>query len=86
MMKHCLTRLLSADFPRSRVLATYALTGFANFASIGIQLGGIGALAPSRRQDLARFGLKALFIGFLVTLINASLAGMLLDPPDGSAP
>jgi CNT family concentrative nucleoside transporter len=67
--------------PRAQVLASYALTGFANFASIGIQLGGIGALAPSRRHDLARLGLKALFVGFLVTLINAALAGMLLDLP-----
>jgi CNT family concentrative nucleoside transporter len=65
--------------PRARILATYALTGFANIASIGIQLGGIGALAPSRRQDLARLGGRALFIGFLVTLINASIAGMLLE-------
>jgi concentrative nucleoside transporter, CNT family len=72
--------------PRARVLASYALTGFANFASIGIQLGGIGAIAPSRRQDLARFGLRALFVGFLVTLINASLAGMLLELPEASAP
>jgi CNT family concentrative nucleoside transporter len=63
---------------RSRVLATYALTGFANFASIGIQLGGIGGLAPSRRHDLARLGGRALFVGFLVTLINAALAGILL--------
>jgi CNT family concentrative nucleoside transporter len=64
---------------RSRILLTYALTGFANFASIGIQLGGIGALAPSRRSDLARLGGKALFVGFLVTLLNASIAGILLD-------
>jgi CNT family concentrative nucleoside transporter len=63
---------------RSRILATYALTGFANFASIGIQLGGIGGLAPDRRHDLARLGSRALFVGFLVTLINASLAGILL--------
>jgi CNT family concentrative nucleoside transporter len=56
----------------------YALTGFANFASIGIQLGGIGAMAPERRKDLARLGLKALFVGFLVTLINAAVAGLLL--------
>jgi CNT family concentrative nucleoside transporter len=63
---------------RSRVLATYALTGFANFASIGIQLGGIGGLAPNRRHDLARLGGRALFVGFLVTLVNASLAGILL--------
>jgi len=69
---------------RSRVLATYALTGFANFASIGIQVGGIGAIAPSRRQDLARLGPRALLTGFLVTLINASVAGMLLDAPAAS--
>ena len=63
---------------RDRVLVTYALTGFANFASIGIQIGGIGAMAPTRRHDLARLGGRALFIGFLVTLINAAIAGMLL--------
>jgi CNT family concentrative nucleoside transporter len=63
---------------RSQVLATYALTGFANIASIGIQIGGIGALAPSRRSDLARLGGWALLTGFLVTLINASLAGLLM--------
>jgi CNT family concentrative nucleoside transporter len=63
---------------RSRILATYALTGFANFASVGIQLGGIGALAPARRGDLAQLGMKALFVGFLATLLNAALAGMLL--------
>ena len=64
--------------PRSQILATYALTGFANIASIGIQIGGIGALAPSRRADLARLGSWALLTGFLVTLINASLAGLLM--------
>jgi CNT family concentrative nucleoside transporter len=65
--------------PRTRILATYALTGFANFASIAVQLGGIGAMAPDRRSDLARLGGRALFVGFLVTLINASIAGVLLD-------
>lgn len=64
--------------PRAHKLAVYALTGFANFASIGIQLGGIGAMAPERRKDLARLGLKALFVGFVVTLINAAVAGVLL--------
>jgi CNT family concentrative nucleoside transporter len=54
------------------------LTGFANFASIGIQLGGIGAMAPSRRPDLARLGGRALLTGFLVTLVNAAVAGVLL--------
>jgi CNT family concentrative nucleoside transporter len=63
---------------RSYVLATYALTGFANFASIGIQLGGIGAMAPSRRGDLARLGMRALLGGFVATLINASIAAALL--------
>jgi CNT family concentrative nucleoside transporter len=63
---------------RGHKLAVYALTGFANFASIGIQLGGIGAMAPERRKDLARLGLKALFVGFVVTLINAAVAGVLL--------
>jgi CNT family concentrative nucleoside transporter len=63
---------------RSYVLATYALTGFANFASIGIQLGGIGAMAPSRRGDLARLGSLALLGGFVATLINAAIAAALL--------
>ena len=64
--------------PRSYVLATYALTGFANIASIGIQLGGIGAMAPTRRADLAQLGTRALLAGFIATLINASLASVLL--------
>jgi CNT family concentrative nucleoside transporter len=63
---------------RSYKLAAYALTGFANFASIGIQLGGIGAMAPERRSDLARLGLRALLGGFLATLINAAIAGILI--------
>ncbi len=64
--------------PRSYTLATYALTGFANFASIGIQLGGIGAMAPSRRGDIARLGSRALLAGFVATLINAAVAAALL--------
>jgi concentrative nucleoside transporter, CNT family len=64
--------------PRSYILATYALTGFANLGSIGIQLGGIGAMAPSRRGDLARLGFRALLAGFIATLINACVASMLL--------
>jgi CNT family concentrative nucleoside transporter len=63
---------------RGQVLSTFALTGFANFASIGIQLGGIGGLAPSRRPDLARLGMRALLVGFLATIVNASIAAMLL--------
>jgi concentrative nucleoside transporter, CNT family len=64
--------------PRTHVLATYALTGFANLGSIGIQLGGIGAMAPSRRGDLARLGTRALLAGFAATLINACVASMFL--------
>ncbi len=63
---------------RSRRLAAFALTGFANFASVGIQLGGIGAIAPDRRHDLARLGGRALFVGFVATLLNAAIAGVLL--------
>jgi CNT family concentrative nucleoside transporter len=63
---------------RSYRLAAFALTGFANFGSVGIQLGGIGALAPDRRHDLARLGGRALFVGFVATLLNAAIAGLLL--------
>lgn len=63
---------------RSKTLAVYALTGFANFSSVGIQLGGIGAMAEGRRADLARLGLRALFVGFVATLVNAAVAGLLL--------
>jgi CNT family concentrative nucleoside transporter len=63
---------------RGYVLATFALTGFANLGSIGIQLGGIGAMAPTRRRDLARLGARALLVGFVATLINACVASMLL--------
>jgi len=72
------TAQFTALSDRSKLLAVFALTGFANFASVGIQLGGIGAIAPGRRADLARLGMKALFIGFLATLINAAVAGVLL--------
>jgi concentrative nucleoside transporter, CNT family len=63
---------------RAKLLSVYALTGFANFSSIGIQLGGIGALAPERRADLAKLGLTALFVGFLATILNAAVAGLLI--------
>jgi CNT family concentrative nucleoside transporter len=64
---------------RSFRLAAFALTGFANFSSIGIQIGGIGAIAPDRRHDLARLGGRALFAGFLATLLNAAVAGILIE-------
>jgi CNT family concentrative nucleoside transporter len=64
--------------PRSFVIATFALCGFANFSSIAIQIGGIGALAPSRKSDLARLGLKAMFVGTLANFMSACIAGLLL--------
>ncbi len=64
--------------PRSFTIATYALCGFANFSSIAIQVGGIGALAPSRKSDLARLGLRAVAAGTLANFMSACIAGMLL--------
>ncbi len=64
--------------PRSFTIATFALCGFANFSSIGIQIGGIGALAPNRRGDLARLGIRAMLAGTMANLMSASIAGMLL--------
>jgi CNT family concentrative nucleoside transporter len=64
--------------PRSFTIATYALCGFANLSSIGIQLGGIGALAPERRTDLARLGFRALLAGTLANFLSACIAGILL--------
>ena len=63
---------------RSFVIASFALCGFANISSIGIQLGGIGALAPERRHDLARLGLRALLAGTLANYLSACIAGILL--------
>ena len=64
--------------PRSFTIATYALCGFANFSSIAIQIGGIGALAPGRKSDLARLGLKAVAAGTMANFMSACIAGMLL--------
>jgi CNT family concentrative nucleoside transporter len=64
--------------PETHVLATYALTGFANFGSIGVLLGGIGSIAPTRRGDLARLSGRALIGGFLATMINAAIAAILI--------
>jgi CNT family concentrative nucleoside transporter len=64
--------------PRSFVIATYALCGFANFSSIAIQIGGIGALAPTRKSDLARLGLKAVAAGTMANFMSACIAGMLV--------
>jgi CNT family concentrative nucleoside transporter len=64
--------------PRTVVIASYALCGFANFGSIGVQLGGIGGIAPERRHDVARLGLRAMFGGMLASLMTAAIAGMLI--------
>lgn len=64
--------------PRSFTIATFALCGFANFSSIGIQIGGIGALAPNKKGELARLGFRAMLAGTMANLMSASIAGMLL--------
>jgi concentrative nucleoside transporter, CNT family len=64
--------------PRSFTIATFALCGFANFSSIGIQIGGIGALAPNKRSDLARLGIRAMLAGTMANLLSASLVGIML--------
>lgn len=64
--------------PRSFTIATFALCGFANLSSIGIQIGGIGALAPNKKGELARLGLRAMLAGTMANLMSASIAGMLL--------
>ena len=64
--------------PKSFVIATYALCGFANLSSVAIQVGGIGALAPSRKSDLARLGMKAVAAGTMANFMSACIAGMLL--------
>ncbi len=63
--------------PQGALIATYALCGFANFSSIAIQIGGIGGLAPERRQDLARFGLRAVLGGSIATMMTATIAGVM---------
>jgi CNT family concentrative nucleoside transporter len=62
--------------PRSFTIATFALCGFANFSSIGIQIGGIGALAPEQRNQLAKFGIRAMLAGTMANLISASIVGI----------
>ena len=59
-------------------MATYMLCGFANFASIGIQIGGIGSLAPGKRVQLSRLGMRALLAGTLASLLSATIVGMII--------
>ncbi len=72
-----MSRHLGQMLPQSRLIATYALCGFANFSSIAIQIGGIGGIAPSRRGDLARLGLRAVLGGSLATFMTATIAGVI---------
>jgi CNT family concentrative nucleoside transporter len=65
-------------FNKSIIMATYMLCGFANFASIGIQIGGIGSLAPGQRKTLSEFGMKALIGGTIASLMSATIAGMII--------
>ena len=69
---------LHFGYQKSVVMATYMLCGFANFASIGIQIGGIGILAPSQRKNLSELGLKAMVAGSIVSLMSATIAGAIL--------
>ena len=73
-----LGKMKDALDPRSFTIATFALCGFANFASIGMQIGGIGALVPERRKDLARLGLRAMLAGTLANFLTAIIVGFLL--------
>ncbi len=70
--------LISFNYEKSVIMATYMLCGFANFASIGIQIGGIGSLAPGQRKTLSEFGMKALIGGTIASLLSATIAGMII--------
>ncbi len=70
--------LISLNYEKSVIMATYMLCGFANFASIGIQIGGIGSIAPTQRKTLSEFGMKALIGGTIASLLSATIAGMII--------
>ena len=72
------TNMIHLNYQKSIIIATYMLCGFANFASIGIQIGGIGALEPKQRKNLSNFGFKALIGGTLASLLSATIAGMII--------
>ena len=72
------TNVIHLNYQKSIIIATYMLCGFANFASIGIQIGGIGALEPKQRKNLSKFGFKALMGGTLASLLSATIAGMII--------
>ena len=72
------SNMIHLNYQKSIIIATYMLCGFANFASIGIQIGGIGALEPKQRKNLSNFGFKALIGGTLASLLSATIAGMII--------
>jgi len=72
------SNLIHLHYQKSIIMATYMLCGFANFASIGIQIGGIGALEPTQRKNLSKFGFLALIGGTLASLLSATIAGMII--------
>ena len=73
-----ITSVIHLNYDKSIIMATYMLCGFANFASIGIQIGGIGSLAPGQRKTLSEFGMKALIGGTIASLMSAAIAGMII--------
>ena len=72
------SNLIHLNYEKSIIMATYMLCGFANFASIGIQIGGIGSLAPNQRKNLSKFGFLAVVGGTLASLLSATIAGMII--------
>ena len=70
--------VIHLQYQKSVIMATYMLCGFANFASIGIQIGGIGSLAPSQRKVLSKFGVRALVGGTLASILSAIIAGAVI--------
>jgi CNT family concentrative nucleoside transporter len=64
--------------PRTRIVLTYALCGFANFGSLGIMIGGIGAMIPERRHEIVALGMRSILSGTLATCISGALAGLLI--------
>ena len=73
-----LGNVMHLKYEKSIIMATYMLCGFANFASIGIQIGGIGSLAPGKRKTLSEFGMRALIGGTVASLLSATIAGTII--------
>ena len=71
--------------PRSTIIATFALCGFANFSSVAMLIGGLGELAPKRKHDLAKLGIRAMFVGTMASYLSASIAGILFTSPSSTA-